>query len=344
MAKGNFLLGYARGSVGDVTFSRVKGNQVAKARNRNPANPNTIPQAMQRSLFADAVRFYTRGVQNAFKFAFERKLENESDYNAFMRLNVNRGVRIGKTPDSPYPAIGDWLVADGSITPPLKQDAVQSTAPGDFIAGAYECADASAAVFAAGDDVPTSIMTLGFTATTAPTTVGALSSALKSQFPQLRDGDFVTMLLISQAFQGTINDIFPSPVGSAEGLMEDPAWSFAQFTIDEGSTANVSTIYHSPGTLLFISPVVDGASAVKLSRDSQFVPVVGDTYGTIAAGAVIFSRQTSSGLLVSSTPLSRGYQYQQAVDYCRTKAWEDFVMVDWGAADPAILQGYFVQA
>lgn len=344
MAKGNFLLGYARGSVGDVTFSRVKGNQVAKARNRTPANPNTIPQAMQRSLFADAVRFYTRGVQNAFKFAFERKLENESDYNAFMRLNVNRGVRIGKTPDSPYPAIGDWLVADGSITPPLKIDAVQSSAQGDFMAGYYEVVDMNPTTYDPGDSLPFSSITLGFSTATAPSTIGALSSALKAQYPQLRDGDFVTILLVSQAHQGNVGDVFPSPVGSAEGLVEDPAWSFAQLTIDEGSTASVSTIYHSAGTVLQISTVVDGASAILLSRESQFVPVADIEYGTVAAGAVIFSRQTSSGLLVSSAPLSCGYHYKQAVEYCRTKSWEDFVMVDWGAADPAILQGYFVQA
>ena len=344
MAKGNFLLGYARGSVGDVTFSRVKGNQVAKARNRNPANPNTIPQAMQRSLFADAVRFYTRGVQNAFKFAFERKLENESDYNAFMRLNVNRGVRIGKTPDSMYPAIGDWLVADGSITPPLKLDAVASTAMSDYVTGSYLVYDKVASEYAADDELPVSTITLGFSATSTPTTVGALSTALKAQFPQLRDGDFVTFLLISQALQGTIGDIFPNPTGSAEALMEDPAWSFAQFTIDEGSTDNVSTIYHTAGTSFGVGTGAAGESFINLSRESQFAPVVGDTYGSIAAGAVIFSRQTSSGLLVSPAPLSSGYRYQQAVDYCRTKAWEDFVMVDWGAADPAILQGYFVQA
>lgn len=344
MAKGNFLLGYARGSVGDVTFSRVKGNQVAKARNRNPANPNTIPQAMQRSLFADAVRFYTRGVQNAFKFAFERKLEKESDYNAFMRLNANRGVRIGKNPESSYPAIGDWLVADGSITPPLIQDSTVSSVAGDYNIGAYLVNDTAPVEFAQGDTLPESTISLGFSASTNPTTIGALSKALKAQFPQLRDGDFVTILLVSQAFSGTMGDTFPSPGGYAEGIMEDPAWSFAQFTIDEGSTANVFSIYHSAGTTITVSAGNTGESVIILRRNSQFVPVVGDTYGSIAAGAVIFSRQTSGGLLVSSAPLSRGYQYQQAVEYSRTKAWEDFVMVDWGAADPAILQGYFVQA
>ena len=344
MAKGNFLLGYARGSVGDVTFSRVKGNQVAKARNRNPANPNTIPQAMQRSLFADAVRFYTRGVQNAFKFAFERKLENESDYNAFMRLNVNRGVRIGKTPESMYPAIGEWLVADGSITPPLKQNVGDSSGSGAFVEGTYVVYDTTPAEYAQGDDVPTATITMGISVTANPTTVGALSTALKAQFPQLRDGDIVTILLISQTFTDTLGELFPSPSGYAEGLLEDPVWSFAQFAIDEGSTANISTIYQSQGATLSFSYTSGGPSGLVFTREASIDPVVGDTYGSIAAGTVIFSRQTSSGLLVSTAPLSSGFQYQQAVDYCRTKAWEDFVMVDWGAADPAILQGYFVQA
>lgn len=344
MAKGNFLLGYARGSVGDVTFSRVKGNQVAKARNRNPANPNSIPQAMQRSLFADAVRFYTRGVQNAFKFAFERKLENESDYNAFMRLNVNRGVRIGKAPESMYPAIGDWLVADGSITPPNKMDALVSTAMGDYAVGYYEVYDTAASEYATGDDLPTSSITLGFSAASLPSTIGALSTALKAQYPQLRDGDFVTILLISQAFTNPLFDLFPSSHGYNEGLMEDPVWSFAQLTIDEGSTANVSTIYHSAGATLGVGPGTEGQCFLNLTRESKFVPEVGVEYGSIAAGAVIFSRQTSSGLQVSTAPLSRGYQYGRAVDNCRDDQWNDMVMVDWGAADPAILQGYFVQA
>lgn len=344
MAKGNFLLGYARGSVGDVTFSRVKGNQVAKARNRNPANPNTIPQAMQRSLFADAVRFYTRGVQNAFKFAFERKLENESDYNAFMRLNVNRGVRIGKTPESMYPAIGDWLVADGSITPPLKYDAVQSSALNDFVAGAYECVDTAPREYSTGTDLPASSITLGYLTDSEITNVGDLSRILKAQYPQLRDGDFVTILLISQAFVNPIFDLFPSSHGYNEGVMEDPAWSFAQLIIDENSTAAISSIYHSEGTELIKGTDGDGGGFISLSRVSNFVATVGDTYGSIAAGAVIFSRQTSSGLLVSTAPLSRGYQYGRAVDGCRVDQWNAQIMVDWGAADPAILQGYFVQA
>ena len=60
MAKGNMFLGMSRGSVGDVTFYRNRGNQVARARNRKPANPRSEAQVIQRMLLATASRAYSR--------------------------------------------------------------------------------------------------------------------------------------------------------------------------------------------------------------------------------------------------------------------------------------------
>ncbi len=113
------LLGYARGSIGDVTFSRSKGQQVARARNRKPNNPRSAAQMEQRSIFIDAVKFYTRGVQNLFKFAYEGKRAEESDYNAFMRINAKSGMYLKKDDfDNPfYPALGNWTVSQGSLEP-----------------------------------------------------------------------------------------------------------------------------------------------------------------------------------------------------------------------------------
>lgn len=118
--KGNMFLGYARGSVGDVTFSRTNGQQQARARNRNPNNPRTSGQMMQRSIFANSVKFHTRGVQQLFRFAFEDKATNESDYNAFMKHNMNNGIRISKqASQSPvYPAFGNWQMSCGSLKQP----------------------------------------------------------------------------------------------------------------------------------------------------------------------------------------------------------------------------------
>lgn len=60
MAKGNMFLGMSRGSVGDVTFYRSHGNQVARARNRQPANPKTVAQVIQRMILATASKAYSR--------------------------------------------------------------------------------------------------------------------------------------------------------------------------------------------------------------------------------------------------------------------------------------------
>lgn len=48
MSKGNLFLGFGRGKVGDVVFSRLDGEQVARARNRSPRNPKTPLQLLQR--------------------------------------------------------------------------------------------------------------------------------------------------------------------------------------------------------------------------------------------------------------------------------------------------------
>lgn len=60
MAKGNMFLGMSRGSVGDVTFYRSRGNQVARARNRKPMNPKTEAQTIQRMILATASKAYSR--------------------------------------------------------------------------------------------------------------------------------------------------------------------------------------------------------------------------------------------------------------------------------------------
>lgn len=122
MSKGNVLLGMARGAVGDIVFSRLKGQQVTRARNRQPANPRTSSQMYQRALFTDAVKFYTRGRRNLFQFAFENKKENESDYNAFMRENAKRGVVISKAAfdNYGYPALGNFIMSKGTLPPMVE--------------------------------------------------------------------------------------------------------------------------------------------------------------------------------------------------------------------------------
>lgn len=56
MAKGNLFLGMARGKVGSVVFSRLEGQQVSRAYNRQVVNPKSVTQRIQRAVFATATR------------------------------------------------------------------------------------------------------------------------------------------------------------------------------------------------------------------------------------------------------------------------------------------------
>lgn len=111
------LLGYARGKVGSLVYSRMGGEQITKAYNGSPFNPNTEMQAFQRGLFLCASKFFQRGQKKMFKFAFENKKANESDFNAFMRRNVKRGIPMTKHngEDIYYPAVGKWILSNGSL-------------------------------------------------------------------------------------------------------------------------------------------------------------------------------------------------------------------------------------
>lgn len=91
MSKGNLFQGMARGSVGDVTFSRLDGKQIARVRNRNPRNPKTNPQLYGRAIMATVMRAYSAG-REIFDHSFEGVSVGAASQNRFLSLN-NRVLR-----------------------------------------------------------------------------------------------------------------------------------------------------------------------------------------------------------------------------------------------------------
>lgn len=210
MSKGNMLLGYARGSVGDLVFQRQRGQQVIKSRNRNPYNPKTDEQIRQRAQFSNSVKFFTRGVQNLFKFAFEGKGPNESDFNAFMRYNQNRGVLISKPAlqEISYPALGNYMMSKGSLrTPDIEYDPSHKGIV--FKAGLIE----------------------------ELTTIGELSTIIKNKY-SLMNGDIITILKITA--NGSTSKNTPQVFPITRGYIE---WKILQFTIDPESKDSVSDFF-----------------------------------------------------------------------------------------------------
>lgn len=205
------MLGYSRGSVGDVTFSRLKGQQIAKARNRNPNNPKTKTQMMQRSLFVSATKFYQQARAKFFKFAFEDKKYHESDFNAFMRHNVKNGTNMTQEAVKAYnyPALGIWALSKGSLEPFVQKSE-----------GNYYKANT-------GIVVPSDYQ--------VPTTVGQLSKTL-IQSNRFQVGDMLTM--VNYGF----TRVGEAPVPALAPLNDDymTYFTYKQMVINTESTESLT--------------------------------------------------------------------------------------------------------
>lgn len=295
MAKGNMLQGRARGSVGDVTFQVLKGQQIAKARNRQPANPKTTAQMLQRSIFANAVKFYSRGVQNFFKFAFESKKAKESDFNAFMRLNVERSVPISPAAMAmtSYPALGDWLITQGTLDFGLRPSW-------------------------AGDEV--AMVRLGTTNVEGQNTYGTLSKILLKNTAVLV-GDIVTCVAI--VAQDSDDENTPA-VSPEERNPVD--WHILQFKVDPDSNVSFQ------GSDFEMDVDDEGVSLMYTS------PILAKG-GAIAAFAIVVSRQTESGLKVTSSRLKWNNMGNTAIEGANSENYVNSVVAAWKANGSAILQG-----
>lgn len=89
MAKGNMLLGQARGSVGDVVFSVENGEQISKVRARTHANPKTQPQQIQRAIMATVAQAWVVLGPIVKTMWQGYKKENEAK-SKFTSVNVSR--------------------------------------------------------------------------------------------------------------------------------------------------------------------------------------------------------------------------------------------------------------
>lgn len=96
MSKDNLFLGMARGSVGDVTFSRLNGVQVARARNRSPRNPQSPSQMVQRIIMSTVGKAYSF-MSEICNHSFEGFETGQQSQRKFMEVNV--GILRDKVAD-----------------------------------------------------------------------------------------------------------------------------------------------------------------------------------------------------------------------------------------------------
>lgn len=302
MAKGNIILGYLRGSIGDITFFRAKGQQLSRARNRAPANPRTVAQMDQRAKMACAVKFYTQVGTNFFKYAFEGKKDKESYFNSFVKNNILLGGYIGKQASRvfDFPALGAWQISSGTlpeITAPFPQD-VNGVA-----------------------------FSVGAVSSTPVTTVSGLTSALiASDSSRWREGDILTCLCYCATNYATLPTIYTDQGNRAYTAV----WQIRL------STSNTDTLPSLDFPLLnikFECQLYSYGLQFETSSDNEYT-------NNLYCFGMIQSRNTASGLKVSSSTLVAPQSPDLlSVVSLQSGSYYNAVIADWQATDEAVLQG-----
>lgn len=117
MAKGNMLLGKARGIVGSVVFSQRDGQQVARAKADTVKNPSTQKQLIQRAVAATISRAYAAGRQ-IFDHSFEGRTVPNGCARRFREVNMKllRAAIVNDLNTQPEEELGR-VIARGSQYP-----------------------------------------------------------------------------------------------------------------------------------------------------------------------------------------------------------------------------------
>lgn len=299
MSKGSLFFGNASGKLGQVVLSTVKGQQIARAWQPKVANPKTSQQQLQRAKFANSVKFFKRAQQNLFKFAFEDKRKNESDYNAFMRHNVLSSAVLdrGVYDNLNYPALADnWLLSYGSL--------------GEINADNEE----------ASKEVVQLLETPLGEGEIANLTIASASQALVRDYKAI-NGDYVTLVGV-YSMTKTLTNV-PNNV---------PEWHIVQFQIDTTNTGKLLDNLKKQDKEAADFFGKDG------TPQANVIFSVSNDAGCAWLG-IILSRVTANGVKVSTSYLMPNYYAYEIYKNSLEFGYRQSALNSWGRSSEPILKG-----
>ena len=172
MAILNGIVRKMKGSAGQFTFKQVNGMTIVSEKVTAVANPRTDAQMRTRTKFTNIVSMY-RGIRPLLNYGFENKPKTLSDYNMFVKLNMQR-------------------------TPIYLTK--QAVAGGACVATAYQISQGSLpaiVVTGTGQSGVTDIR-LGSLDITSNTTVAQFSTKVVENNADYRYGDQISFFLVKQ--------------------------------------------------------------------------------------------------------------------------------------------------
>lgn len=278
MSKGNLFLGMARGKVGDVVFARQNGEQVTRARNRAPKNPQTPLQLLQRVILKTASGAYSL-LQPIADHSFQGEREGTPNQSVFMKRNV--ALLRSKCADE---------INSGD------PEAIVTSLKANFADKASSLAEINAYQVSEGSIVPVTTeftsgvfclalpgMAAGITAPTYQDMVSALG---------IQQGDQLTFLVLTkddrltapEEMEGKFNGLLVARV-----IMEPESGEMTAAFLD-GTAVNSPNERNEGQLTLSLS---GSGSAMKLVFNNPSAATASEAINTVVAAAVIVSRNTN---------------------------------------------------
>ena len=167
----NGIISKINGSAGNLTFKSLNGQTVISEKVTRIRNPRTNAQMQTRTKWGNIIAMY-KGIRPLINYGFEAKPKTLSDYNMFVKVNMQR-------------------------TPIYLTK--QAVAGGACVATAYQISQGSLPAIVltgTGQNVKTDIR-LGGESITSSTTVAQFSAAVVQNNADYRYGDQISFFLVA---------------------------------------------------------------------------------------------------------------------------------------------------
>ena len=179
MAILNGIISKISGSAGNLSFSRTGGQTVVRERVTHIRNPRSDRQMKTRTKFTNIVAMY-KGIRPLLNYGFESKPKMLSDYNMFVKVNMQR-------------------------TPVYLTK--QAVAGGACVAAPYQISQGSlpAIVLSGSGNTTKTDIYLGTLSISATTTVAQFAQAVVENNADYRYGDQISYFLVRQQVNAETN-------------------------------------------------------------------------------------------------------------------------------------------
>lgn len=257
MSKGNMLLGYARGKVGDVVFSRFNGKQITRARNRNPKNPKSQAQCIQRMVQATI-----SGAASAFKAIVDHSWEGVpyglKSLSKFRKENMTWLRTVALSDLREQTSTSNFCIKGAGVAVPARY----ILSKGSLTFPQYTAVNIEATACAA---IAEYVETDGF-ARIAGSAPGSTSFASYEDFLGklgLAPGDQLTMVRLNESL-----GVIIAEASEAEAINSPAVVDYARIvfkkTPDSNTPANWYDFDNATGKITFTDEVVDTARSSAL--------------------------------------------------------------------------------